>query len=523
MANNPTSQAVAVRGPMTGNYELKINSDGSINTTSTGAGNAVNITEVGGVAVGAQLPIADGMGTDVPGTLTTGTSVVAATNIDGFSTVTFSMQGTYNTLNAVFEQSDDSGVTWYAVDASRVGSGVVENNVAGLTNQALIWRATVSGCDSFRIRATALTSGTVNVLISITAMPTSAAVGVVVNGPGVAGAAVVGNPILNGGSDGTNARTFLTDANGNQFVLIASSQAGSQSFAGSANFLNVTTPDELPFTGTASSAIVIPVSINGGATQAFIDMSGYESISLQITSPGVGTTITSETSDDNTNYLATSGVNSIPNLAVGSTSTGVSVITYPKRGRYIRFRVSTYGSGTVTIVGNLHKNPQPMTNRITVDGPFSSGVPSTYFPIVATARSVNGIATNGNGTGLTATIAAILVQRPYSIPEADWQTAVSLSTTGSTALQAAGGAGVKNYLTAIQFSGNAALVANTIQILSGASIIWGPHTIAAATAFTQITFPTPLQTGAATALNVQIGTTPVGALEVTAQGYAAAD
>lgn len=319
----------------------------------------------------------------------------------------------------------------------------------------------------------------------------------------------------------TNAsqKTQVVDGSGNV--------AGSQSFAGSANFLNVTTPDELPFSGTASSAIVIPVSINGGATQAFIDMSGYESISVQVTGAGSATTLTYEASDDNATWATTSGLST---GSVGATnqltsSTAAQAAFFPKHLRYFRVRVSTYGSGTVTIVGNLHKNPQPLTNRITVDGPVTGATAaSSLFPIALAARSTNITAlANSNSSSWISTLLGVGITKPYSIPAADWTASVSLSTTGSTALQAAGGAGIRNYLTAIQFSGNAALVANTIQVLDGVTVIWGPHTIAAATALTQITFPTPLRTSAAAALNVQIGTTPVGALEVTGQGYQAAD
>lgn len=330
----------------------------------------------------------------------------------------------------------------------------------------------------------------------------------------------------------TGAATSANQTNASQKTQIVDGSgnvAGSQSF-GAANFLNVTTPDELGFTGTAAAAVAIPIiipSVNGGLSQPFIDMSGYESISVQVTGAGSATTLTYEGSDDNATWQSTSGLISTAvgasNPTVNSTASGL--YSFPKHGRYFRIRVSTYGSGTVTIVGNLHKNPQPLTNRITVDGPgatnatFASSFPIGVFP----ASSNPSARTNATLSGWLATLLGVGIVKPYSIPEADWQASVSVSTTGSTTLLAAGGAGVKNYVTALQLSGNAALVANTVQVLSGATVIWGPHTIPAATPFLQIMFPTPLQGGAAAALNVQLGTTPVGALEVTAQGYAAAD
>lgn len=322
----------------------------------------------------------------------------------------------------------------------------------------------------------------------------------------------------------TNAsqKTQIVDGSGNV--------AGSQSFAGSANFLNVTTPDELPFTGTLSAAGVIPVSINGGATQAFIDTTGYESVTFQVNGAASTTTQTFQTSDDNSTWFSMSckSVGSLGATAQTSTTTATGIFVCPKTARYVRDDITAYGSGTVTIAGGLHKDPQTLPTRVTVDGSVVGGASNVTttggFPSYFAAFTSNPVAVGtGRAVNPIATTLGVAITKSYSGPWADWTASVSLSTTGSTALQAAGGAGVRNYLTAIQFSGNAALVANTIQVLDGVTVIWGPHTIPAATPFMQIVFPTPLRTSAAAALNVQIGTTPVGALEVTGQGYQSAE
>lgn len=133
----------------------------------------------GGTAdAGGDTPVADGSAVDTSGNITASGQSITATNLDGYSTVTFSISGTYAGLSATFEQSDNGGANWYSIDADRVGSGIVENGCVNLTNAAVLYRATTSGSDSFRVRSTALTSGTAAVLISITALPTGSGVGV---------------------------------------------------------------------------------------------------------------------------------------------------------------------------------------------------------------------------------------------------------------------------------------------------------------------------------------------------------
>lgn len=144
--------------------------------------------------------VIDGMGADATGTFTnaTQTSSVSAGTIDNFGTVTVSINGTYNTASAVFEQSDDGGVTFYATQCGQIGAPVLETGYTGLTNTSRMWRCSVNGADTFRVRSTAVSSGTVNVVISVTAFPTSngATVGALPSSSPAASAGIV--PIVGG-------------------------------------------------------------------------------------------------------------------------------------------------------------------------------------------------------------------------------------------------------------------------------------------------------------------------------------
>lgn len=119
------------------------------------------------------LGVSDGVGPDSSGTFTNATQTTSVTNssVDGFSTVTVSINGTYGTASGIFEQSDDLGVTFYPILLTQEATGVAETGYTNLTNTNRMWRGSISGADTFRIRSTAVASGTVSVTISPSAFP----------------------------------------------------------------------------------------------------------------------------------------------------------------------------------------------------------------------------------------------------------------------------------------------------------------------------------------------------------------
>lgn len=170
---------------------------------------------------------------DATGTFTnaTQTTSVTQTGMDGYGTVLLSISGTYGTATGVFELSDDSGTTWYPVQGSRINSCTVELGYTSLTNTNQMWTIPVSGADAFRLRSTAVASGTVTVRISTSsAVPpssTSVCGTVTVVGPTADGAAATNTPpvLMGGTSDGTGTGTAdvaKVDTGGNTYVLLAS-------------------------------------------------------------------------------------------------------------------------------------------------------------------------------------------------------------------------------------------------------------------------------------------------------------
>lgn len=142
--------------------------------------------------------------------------------------------------------------------------------------------------------------------------------------------------------------------------------------------------------------------------------------------------------------------------------------------------------------------------------------------------AIGGRAANANQTAMSAagdlvhtthTMIGALVNKPFSIPEADWQYTGTLTTNTSTAMQAAGGAGIKKYCTGFEYQ-NTSATATVLNILRGTTVIRSVSAAASMANPVPVIFLIPLQTAANEALNVQCVTTGANVL-VNAQGYTA--
>jgi hypothetical protein len=92
--------------------------------------------------------------------------------------------------------------------------------------------------------------------------------------------------------------------------------------------------------------------------------------------------------------------------------------------------------------------------------------------------------------------------------------------TADVVIAPAAGAGIRNYLTSLQFK-NTSAVASEIVVKDGATVIWRGH-VSATMAFEElVTFGTPLRGTANTALNVAMITTATATI-VSAQGFTGA-
>lgn len=162
-----------VGGPSCG-----INGTPSCNVNVTG-GTGDTVTANQGTPGAVGWPITDSTGNDTAGTFTNGTQSTAITatletGASAFSTVSVTIRGTYASATAQFQKSDDDTLTnWYPVQCSQEGAGVIETGYTSLTNVSRMWQCNVQGANGFRVQSSAVASGTANILISPSAMPTA--------------------------------------------------------------------------------------------------------------------------------------------------------------------------------------------------------------------------------------------------------------------------------------------------------------------------------------------------------------
>jgi len=108
--------------------------------------------------------------------------------------------------------SSDTGATWNPCPPAAGGGGSTTANQGTPNTAANGWPVYLEfGGVALNLGATTA-SGSIPVVLANN-------VNVPVVGAGAAGSAVAGNPVLQAGSDGTNARTITTDTAGNQIVV----------------------------------------------------------------------------------------------------------------------------------------------------------------------------------------------------------------------------------------------------------------------------------------------------------------
>lgn len=169
--------------------------------------------------------------------------------------------------------------------------------------------------------------------------------------------------------------------------------------------------------------------------------------------------------------------------------------------------------------------PVTINNTPSVSATVASGQAAHDAAISGSPVRISGRALTANYTAVATgdvadfitTTVGVQISKPYAIPEAGWNASVALTTTTATALQAAAAAGLKRHITALQAINTGASITDLI-ILDGATERWRlPLPVNVPVAFE---FPTEIQTTAATALNVNLGTA-VTSVRVNAQGYTA--
>lgn len=219
--------------------------------------------------------------------------------------------------------------------------------------------------------------------------------------------------------------------------------------------------------------------------------------------------------------------------AHASGDTGVMALTV--RTNTAASRAGTDGDYQPLITdtnGRLHTIEPSQANILTAvqlidnasvnhDATVVSGV--TQIGLAARSAAPTAVAT-GDATRALATLLGKQIVYPHALPAETWQYAGptgGITDTADDAIQAAGGAGVRHYLTALTVVNSHATVGTEVVIKDGSTVIHRGYAAAAGGGYT-LTFPTPLRGTAATALNVACITTG-SATVVSASGFSAAE
>lgn len=92
-------------------------------------------------------------------------NAVVMANVADASSAAISFAGTYAGTFS-FEASDDSGVTWYAIDVARSTGNVAETSTGSIANISRLWELCCSGYTNIRVKCTAYISGSATIRIS---------------------------------------------------------------------------------------------------------------------------------------------------------------------------------------------------------------------------------------------------------------------------------------------------------------------------------------------------------------------
>lgn len=310
---------------------------------------------------------------------------------------------------------------------------------------------------------------------------------------------------------------------------------------------------------TSGQNIVLAV-----AGSSSTDTLGYRSVAIQIV-PSAGTVtlgqVAFEGSNDNVNFVpsplydaASLTANPAINFSVAATTT--RYFGGPLLFRYFRARINVSLTGTntgiqafTTLKQAPYFSPQQTVTQATganlvvsgtlttvttvttlANGQTAHSAASTGSPVRAGGRVNTAVDTTlvaGDASDLFITTGGALVEKPYAVPELDWTSVASASgianTTTAVTVKAAAAAGVRNYITGIQLSGDTLGAATEFAIRDGAAgtVLWRMKLNTTALVPTTIAFPTPLRGTAATLLEIVTLTAVTGGVYANLQGYTA--
>ena len=170
----------------------------------------------------------------------------------------------------------------------------------------------------------------------------------------------------------------------------------------------------------------------------------------------------------------------------------------------------------IAVAGGFPASPQSGS----ISGKAAHSAAVSGNPVYVGGRVTSTLDTSlveGDASAVMMTTAGQTIVKPYASGENDWQYTGALTTNVAVAAKAAGAASIRNYVASLQVQ-NTSATATTFLLQDGASTIFQISLPASMTLPVTVNFSSPLRGTAATAMNVNCGTTGANVL-TNVQGY----
>lgn len=190
-------------------------------------------------------------------------------------------------------------------------------------------------------------------------------------------------------------------------------------------------------------------------------------------------------------------VNLSTGLTAGTIQAFVALNQTPHIPMQFNVQQANASSNNASVVGNVAHSTASSGNPVRVGGRVITTLDTTLI--------------QGDVSDLAITSGQQVVVKPFASSENDWQFTGTLTTNVATAARAAGAASIRNFVTSVTVQ-NTNATATTFLIQDGATTIWQISLPASMTLPVTFNWDTPLRGTAATALNVNCGTTGANVL-----------
>jgi len=198
------------------------------------------------------------------------------------------------------------------------------------------------------------------------------------------------------------------------------------------------------------------------------------------------------------------------------------VLDYTRQTVEIDSGMGNYGDAQEAIPVGIATGSVGISGTPVIQGAGAHGATATGNPLRLGARALNTNYTTvatGQTADLITTLLGVLVTKPYSIPEHDFQYAGTVTSVTTDQVVKVANTTYRNYVTGISLIvAGASAVPTEVVLKDGATVIWRGY--APVNVPIAVTFPTPLRGSVNTALNFQTVTATASAY-VSVQGYQA--